>query len=115
MPKGGKIIVDLQYFEDVEFECESCFGRKISDAAAFIQVSGIPYHEAINKEMSSVIPKFELTAKGNRIYDYLKLLKIDYLSLGRELNSLSGGERQRLKLFSVIQKRIENSIFFLRI
>lgn len=109
---AGKIVVDLQYFEDVVFKCELCEGRKIKDSAAFIEVKGIPFYKAINQEMNSVIPHFDMTAKANRIYDYLTLLKINYLSLGRELNSLSGGERQRLKLFSLLQKRITNSIIF---
>jgi excinuclease ABC subunit A len=109
---AGKIVVDLQYFEDVIFKCEVCEGRKIKDQAAFVEVKGIPFHKAIDQEMNSVIPHFELTSKANRIYDYLTLLKINYLSLGRELNSLSGGERQRLKLFSLLQKKISNSIIF---
>ena len=62
--------------------------------------------------MNAVIPHISLTSKGNRIYEYMKLLRIDYLSLGRGLNTLSGGERQRLKLFNVLQKNIKNSIFF---
>jgi len=109
---AGKIVVDLQYFEDVVFKCEVCDGRKIKDKAAFVEVQGIPFYKAMNKEMNSVIPHFDLTAKANRIYDYLTLLKINYLSLGRDLNSLSGGERQRLKLFSLLQKRIQHSIIF---
>ena len=82
---AGKIIVDLQYFEDVEFVCESCNGQKLKEVPANIKLKGIPFHEAMSKEMNSVIPSFELTPKGNRIYEYIKLLKIDYLSLGEAL------------------------------
>ena len=108
----GKKVIDLQYFEDVEFTCEECLGTKVKKQAAEVVVNNVPYENILTHEMNEVIPKLHLTSKGKRIYEYLKLLKIDYLSLGRELNTLSGGERQRLKLFSILQKNISNSILF---
>ena len=70
------------------------------------------YYDVVTKELSEVIHSLDLTPKGKRIYDYLSLLKLNYLSLGRSLNTLSGGERQRLKLFSLLQKNIKNSVIF---
>ena len=109
---NGKKVIDLQYFEDVEFTCEECLGTKVKKQALEVVVNNVPYENILTHEMNEVIPKLHLTSKGKRIYEYLKLLKIDYLSLGRELNTLSGGERQRLKLFSILQKNISNSILF---
>ena len=44
------------------------------------------------------------------ILDYLKILRLDYLTLDRPLTSLSGGERQRLYILSLLNKRIKNTL-----
>ena len=108
----GTRVIDLHFLEDLEFVCDSCEGKKIKSGPSEISVGSYSFHEVVNKELSSVIGELDLTAKGKRIYDYMSLLKLSYLSLGRNLNTLSGGERQRLKLFSLLQKNIKNSIIF---
>src|SRR5690606_7191091 len=45
-----------------------------------------------------------------RVWEYLKILNLDYLSLDRTLNSLSGGEKQRIFLLSKLLKNIQNSL-----
>jgi len=108
----GVRVVDLHFLEDLEFVCDNCEGRKIKLGPSEVKVGPYSYHEVVSNELSSVINALELTAKGKRIYEFLSLLKLNYLSMGRSLNTLSGGERQRLKLFSLLQKRIKNSIIF---
>ena len=109
---SGVRVVDLHFLEDLEFVCDACEGRKIKSGPSNIMVGKHTYYDVVSKELSSVISSLELTAKGKRIYDYLELLKLNYLSLDRSLNTLSGGEKQRLKLFSLLQKNIRNSILF---
>ena len=79
--------IGRKLFPNVEFICEVCEGAKLKELPAQVRVNGIPFSDAISKEMNAVIPKFQLTAKGTRIYEYLKLLRIDYLSLDRGLNT----------------------------
>lgn len=109
---SGVRVIDLHFLEDLEFVCDACEGRKIKSGPSEVKVGPFSYHDIVSRELSSVIGALDLTSKGKRIYDYLTLLQLNYLSLGRSLNTLSGGERQRLKLFTLLQKKIKNSILF---
>jgi excinuclease ABC subunit A len=66
--------------------------------------------EAYNLPLNQVLERIELTPKFRRVWDYLKILNLDYLSLDRSLNSLSGGEKQRIFLLSKLLKNIQNSL-----
>jgi excinuclease ABC subunit A len=66
--------------------------------------------EAYNLPLGQVLERIELTPKFRRVWDYLKILNLDYLSLDRTLNSLSGGEKQRIFLLSRLLKNIQNSL-----
>lgn len=105
----GVKIVEMQFMEDVEFVCEDCQGKKLKPYYANISDGTITAFEAFNKPLSEVLPHIRLTPKGKRIWEYFKILKLDYLSLDRTLTSLSGGERQRLQLLSLLDKKVENS------
>lgn len=105
----GVKVVEMQFMEDVEFVCEDCQGKKLKPYYANISDGSITAYEAFNKPLSEVLPHIRLTPKGKRIWEYFKILKLDYLSLDRTLTSLSGGERQRLQLLSLLDKKVENS------
>jgi excinuclease ABC subunit A len=108
----GFLTVEMQFLEDIKLECEDCKGLKLKPVYANLSDGNISIHEAYSSPVHEILDKIKLTPKFQRIYDYLKILKLDYLSLDREVMSLSGGERQRLYLLSKIQKNIENSILF---
>jgi excinuclease ABC subunit A len=109
---SGVKVIEMQFLEDVVLTCEDCQGKKIKPAFAEISDGNMTVHEAYNKPISEILDHVELTPKFRRIWDYLKLLKLDYLSLDRKINSLSGGERQRIYLLSKLLKRVDNSILF---
>lgn len=106
----GVKIVEMQFMEDVEFVCEDCQGKKLKPYYANISDGNITVFEAFNKPLSEVLPYIKLTPKGKRIWEYFKILKLDYLSLDRTLISLSGGERQRLQLLSLLDKKVESTL-----
>lgn len=108
----GAISVEMQFLEDITLECEDCKGLKLKPIYASLSDGKFSVHEAYSKPVHEILDHIKLTPKFSRIYDYLKLLKLDYLSLDREVMSLSGGERQRLYLLSKIQKNLSNSIIF---
>jgi excinuclease ABC subunit A len=66
--------------------------------------------EAYNLPLGQVLERIDLTPKFRRVWDYLKILNLDYLSLDRSLNSLSGGEKQRIFLLSKLLKNIQHSL-----
>ncbi len=108
----GFLSVEMQFLEDITLECEDCKGLKLKPIYASLSDGKFTVHEAYSKPVHEILDHIKLTPKFARIYDFLKLLKLDYLSLDREVMSLSGGERQRLYLLSKIQKDISNSILF---
>lgn len=105
----GSLIIEMQYLEDIVLECEDCKGQKIKPLYANISDGKMTVAEAYNLPLSQVLERIELTPKFRRVWDYLKILNLDYLSLDRALNSLSGGEKQRIFLLSKLLKNIQNS------
>ncbi len=106
----GSIVIEMQYLEDIVLECEDCKGLKIKPLYANISDGKMTVAEAYNLPLNQVLERIELTPKFRRIWEYLKILNLDYLSLDRALNTLSGGEKQRIYLLSKLMKTIQNSL-----
>jgi excinuclease ABC subunit A len=106
----GSIIIEMQYLEDIVLECEDCKGMKIKPLYANISDGKMTVAEAYNLPLNQVLERIELTPKFRRVWEYLKILNLDYLSLDRALNTLSGGEKQRVFLLSKLLKNIQNSL-----
>ena len=107
--KGLKII-DMVYLEDIRIPCEDCRGRGLKPEYATISDGQFTSYEAFSLPMKKVVVHLKLTAKYRRIWQYIEMLSLDYLSLSRPLNTLSGGERQRINLLSYLTKNINNSL-----
>lgn len=106
----GSIVIEMQYLEDIVLECEECHGLKIQPLYANISDGKMTLAEAYSKPLSEVIERINLTPKFRRVWEYIKLLNLDYLSLERPLNSLSGGERQRIYLLNKLLRNITDSL-----
>ncbi len=106
----GSIVIEMQYLEDIVLECEDCKGLKIKPLYANISDGKMTVAEAYNLPLNQVLDRIILTPKFRRVWEYLKILNLDYLSLDRALNSLSGGEKQRVFLLSKLLKNIQNSL-----
>lgn len=106
----GSIVIEMQYLEDIVLECEDCKGLKIKPLYANISDGKMTVAEAYNLPLNQVLERIELTPKFKRVWEYLKILNLDYLSLDRTLNSLSGGEKQRIFLLSKLLRNIQNSL-----
>lgn len=106
----GSLTIEMQYLEDIVLECEDCKGLKIKPLYANISDGKMTVAEAYNLPLSQVLERIELTPKFRRVWEYLKILNLDYLSLDRALNSLSGGEKQRIYLLSKLLKQVQNSL-----
>ncbi len=106
----GVLVIEMQYLEDIVLECEDCKGLKMKPLYANISDGKMTIAEAYNLPLGQVLERIELTPKFRRVWEYLKILNLDYLSLDRTLNSLSGGEKQRIFLLSKLLKNIQNSL-----
>jgi excinuclease ABC subunit A len=106
----GSLVIEMQYLEDIILECEDCKGLKIKPLYANISDGKMTIAEAYNLPLNQVLERIELTPKFRRVWEYLKIMNLDYLSLDRSLTSLSGGEKQRIFLLSKLLKNIQNSL-----
>lgn len=106
----GVQVHDMQFLEDVKFTCPDCKGMKLKPFYALISDGQKTYHESVSSALSEVMPGLKLTPKYKRVWEYIKLLNLDYLSLDRTFSSLSGGERLRVKLLSELLKNIHHSL-----
>ena len=107
--KGFKV-VEMVYLDDIQITCENCWGKGLNPEYASLSDGHLTAHEAFSLPMREIIGHLDLTPKYYRIWQYVQLLNLDYLSLSRELNSLSGGERQRINLLAYLTKNIKNSL-----
>ncbi|MDP7321318.1 MAG: hypothetical protein QF441_11950 [Bacteriovoracaceae bacterium] len=105
----GELIIEMQFLEDVKLTCEDCQGKKLKPIYAEITDGNMTVDESYSLPLSKVLDNIQLTPKFQRVYEYLKILNLDYLSLNRQVNSLSGGEKQRIYLLSKLQKNLSNS------
>ncbi|MBL7665536.1 MAG: hypothetical protein JNM93_10420 [Bacteriovoracaceae bacterium] len=108
----GIKIIEMQFLEDIILECDSCGGKKIRPIYANIYDGKRTVSETYSLPISEYIDEYKLTPKFQRIWSYMKILKLDYLSLDRATQSLSGGEKQRIYLLSKLMKEVKNSIIF---
>jgi excinuclease ABC subunit A len=106
----GVTIVEMQFLEDIILTCEDCNGNKIKPLYSSLTDGSMTVSESYNLPIGEVLEKVTLTPKYRRILDYMRILKIDYLSLDRPVKSLSGGEKQRLYLLSKLQTKIEKTL-----
>jgi len=108
----GVLLVEMQFLEDIILTCEDCKGRKLKTAYSNISDGDMTVHEAFSFPVSEVLERVKLTPKFQRIFEYIKILNLDYLALNRTINSLSGGEKQRIYLLNKLQKNLTDSIIF---
>lgn len=109
----GFNIIEMQFLEDVVIECEDCHGKGLKEIYANLSDGNMTVYEAYHMPIGQVLERVRLTPKYQKIYEYMKMLNLTYLSLSRSVNSLSGGEKQRIYLLSKLQKKIENSLIIL--
>jgi excinuclease ABC subunit A len=104
--------IEMDILEDVTFTCPDCGGKKIVPLYADISDGEQSFYEAISQAMDNILSRIKLTPKFIRIFDYIKKLRLEYLSLDRSFNSLSGGEKQRILLLLEVLKG-EDKAFYL--
>ncbi len=109
----GVTVVEMQFLEDIVLKCEDCNGKKIKDLYSQLSDGEMTVSESYNLPVNQVFSKISLTPKYRRIIEYMKTLKIDYLSLDRPVKSLSGGEKQRLYLLSKLQSKVESTLIII--
>ena len=119
----------IDELEDLQLEtqCDSCGGSRVSRQARAVYVGGKQVQELVSMsldELSEFLSSLEL--EGDRAIvaepliaqilhrlGFLKKVGVGYLSLGRAANTLSGGEHQRVRLAASIGTGVTSVCFVL--
>ncbi len=109
----GFEVIEMQYLEDVILPCEECKGQKLKEEYASLTDGILTVSESYQLPIAQVFENISLTPKYKRILSYLKKLKLDYLSLSRNMTNLSGGEKQRIYLLSKLLVDSKNQLILI--
>ena len=101
----GVVFVDLGTIEPASTECETCNGRRFTEAVLAYTVRGASIADVLEMPVVTALEHFAPSAGGGAAEKPIAAMLtamadvgIGYLTLGQPLSTLSGGERQRLKL-----------------
>lgn len=106
----GIISTDLAFLDPVEVRCEHCNGTGFKPEVLRYKLNGKNITDIMAMTISEANTFFyerEITLPLSRLCE----VGLDYLTLGRSLNTFSGGERQRLKLATELGNRGNIYIF----
>jgi excinuclease ABC subunit A len=106
----GKVSVDMQFLEELEFTCSDCKGMKLRPYLASISDGEMTVYQALKMPLSDVFKRIKNTPKTRRTLEYLERLNLGHLCLERQLKGLSGGEKLRVKLIAQLLKKMQNAL-----
>jgi len=106
----GEIVTELAYMDPVRTRCETCGGRRFTEAVLDHTLRGASIADVL--AMTAVEAQEFFTEQP--VLDKVSAMietGVGYLGLGQSLSTLSGGERQRIKLAD--QLRGKGSVYVL--
>ncbi|NNH69116.1 excinuclease ABC subunit UvrA [Nocardia uniformis] len=98
----GVIITEVAYMDPVTTHCESCDGRRFSDAVLAHHLRGKSIADVLEMSAEEAVEFFTEKALNAKLRT-MNEVGLAYLSLGQAMSTLSGGERQRIKLATQLQ------------
>ncbi|TKX32598.1 excinuclease ABC subunit UvrA [Campylobacter aviculae] len=94
----GEIKIEMHFLPDVMVVCDTCHGKRYSDATLEIKYKGKNISEVLNMSVLEANEFFTSVPKIRQKLETLVKVGLDYLTLGQNATTLSGGEAQRIKL-----------------
>lgn len=107
---AGVIYTDLAFLEGLKSVCETCEGRRFSDAVLAHRLRGRSISDVLAMTAAEAA-EFFTERKPKAILSSVLDVGLGYLTLGQPLGTLSGGECQRVKLATELHK--QGSIYVL--
>lgn len=100
----GVIYTDLAHLDPMVTPCETCEGKRFTEAVLVHQLRGKTISDVYDFSVDEALAFFTEPALA-KILRGLTDVGLDYLRLSQPLSTLSGGERQRLKLAAELGKK----------
>ncbi|WP_067691680.1 ATP-binding cassette domain-containing protein [Nocardia jejuensis] len=108
----GVIRTDLAFMDDQELVCETCGGRRFTDAVLTYTVDGLSIADIDELTVDEAVERLPSPGITRALRD-LARVGLGYLRLGQSLATLSGGECQRLKIARELGKREGHTLYVL--
>ncbi|MFW6134107.1 MAG: excinuclease ABC subunit UvrA [Elusimicrobiota bacterium] len=109
----GFIKIEMHFLPDIYVPCESCSGRKYTDATLDIKYKGKDVHEVLEMTVEEANEFFSRIPSIKRILDTLMDVGLGYIKLGQSSTTLSGGEAQRIKLARELAKKTSGKTLYI--
>ena len=110
---AGMITLDMKMFSSVDVLCESCNGKRFSDATLEVKIQGKNVYDVLEMTVAEASDFFSVYPKLSRIFKILKAIGLDYIKLGQSSSTISGGEAQRIKLARELARRPRGEVVYL--
>lgn len=105
--------IGMHFLGNVEIPCETCGGKRFSDAVLKIRLREKNMYEVLEMSISEAHEFFNTEPKVLKYTKPLLSLGLGYIKLGQSSTTLSGGEAQRVKLASELVRGTGGSVLFL--
>ncbi|MEI8212597.1 MAG: excinuclease ABC subunit UvrA [Planctomycetota bacterium] len=94
----GHICVQMHFLPDVWIACDSCHGRRYTEAILAVKYRGHSISDVLAMSIGQVRDLMSEIPKIHQTLSVLCDVGLDYVALGQSAPTLSGGEAQRVKL-----------------
>ncbi|QKT08946.1 ATP-binding cassette domain-containing protein [Gordonia sp. X0973] len=92
----GYITTELAFLDDVSTPCDACNGLRFNDKALSVQIGGCTIADVLAMTADQLAEVLPDTRSVVDTLSWMDRVGLNYIPVGRSLDTFSGGERQRL-------------------
>ncbi len=109
----GEIKLEMHFLPDIYVPCESCGGKKFTEATLQVKFKGKNIYEVLEMTVDTASEFFSGIPSIKRILETLQKVGLGYIKLGQASTTLSGGEAQRIKLARELSKKTSSDTLYI--
>jgi excinuclease ABC subunit A len=109
----GFQIIELQFMPSAHVPCDACHGNCLNPLSLSVTYKGKNLGQILDLTVLEAEEFLPPMAKITRTLNRLKLVGLEYLTLGQSTESLSGGEASRLRLSKELAKTTKNHTLYI--
>jgi excinuclease ABC subunit A len=102
---AGVIAIEMHFLPDALVTCEVCGGRRYDRETLQVTFKGHSIADVLDLTVAEALELLGTVPPLRQRLDVLRLVGLDYLTLGQAASTLSGGEAQRVRLARELARR----------